>query len=218
MKLVIQLLLWALIAFLAYMTFNSIYAPYQFQHIKKERYAPVVKHLQDIANAELAYKQVNGEFTGSFENLIQFIDTAQFTLTQRRDSVILDEARTKAYGVDMTKVITIIDTLGYRSVKDSLFGNSNRYKNLMYVPNTNKTEKVSLEAGVLMKNETPIPVFEAKVAKEVVLKDQPHDLVVQEKQVVSVDAINGAYITVGAMDEINTKGNWPKFYGQTRNE
>lgn len=218
MKLVIQLVLWALIAFLAYMTFNSIYAPYRFQQIKKERYAPVVKHLKDVRDAELAYKQVTGEFTGSFESLIQFIDTAQFTLTQRRDSVILDVARTKAYGVDMTKVITIIDTLGYRSVKDSLFGNSNRYKNLMYVPTTNKTEKVSLEAGVLMKNEVPIPVFEAKVAKEVVLKDQPHDLVVQEEQVVSVDAIDGAYITVGAMDEIKTKGNWPKFYGKTKKD
>lgn len=216
MKLVIQLLLWALIAFLAYMTFNSIYAPYRFQQIKKERYAPVVERLKDIRNAEMAYKQVTGKFTGSFDSLITFIDTARYTITQRRDSTILDVARTEAFGVDMYTEITLIDTLGFVPVKDSLFGNSDHYKNLMFVPTTEKTEKISLDAGILLKNETPIPVFEAKVAKEVVLKDQPRNLVIMEKQVVSVDAIDGAFITVGDMNSVNTKGNWPKFYGAAK--
>lgn len=216
MKLAIQLVLWVIIGFLAYMTFNSIYQPYQFQQIKKERYAPVVDRLQDIANAEMAYKQVTGRFTGSFDSLIQFVDTAQYTLTQRRDSTILDEKRTQAYGVDMYKEITIIDTLGFVAVQDSLFGKSAHYKNLMFVPGTDKAEKISLEAGTLLKNDTPIPVFEAKVAKEVVLKDQPRNLVIQEKQVVSVDAIDGAYITVGDMKSVMTKGNWPTHYGKTK--
>lgn len=212
MKLVFQVLLWLLIGFLAYMTFMSIYEPIQFNKIKKERYAKVIERMKDIRDAEMAYKQVTGKFTGSFESLIQFVDTAQYTITQRRDSTILDVERTKAYGVDMYKEITLIDTLGYVAVQDSLFGNSEHYREMMFVPTTNKTEKFSLEAGVLMKNDFPIPVFEAKVAKKVILKDQPKDLVMLEKQMVSVDAVDGAYITVGAMDEVNTKGNWPKFY------
>lgn len=218
MKLVIQLLLWIVIGFLAYLTFNSIYEPIQFNKIKKERYAPVIERLKDIRDSELAYKEVIGKFTSDFDGLIQFIDTAKYTIIQRRDSTVLDEVKTKSYGVDMYKEITLIDTLGFVSVKDSLFGNTDRYKNMMYVPNTNQSEKFSLKAGIVTKNETPIPVFEAKVAKAVILKDQPEDLVYMENQVVSVDAINGKYISVGSMTEVNTNGNWPKFYGNTKKE
>lgn len=218
MRLIIQLVLWLVIGFLAYMTFNSIYEPIEFNKIKKERYAPVIERLKDIRDAEMAYKQVTGKFTGDFNRLIEFIDTAKYTIVQRRDSTVLDKKRTKAFGVDMYNEITLIDTLGFVPVKDSLFNNSERYKNLMYVPGTNKSEKFSLEAGTLVKNEAPIPVFEAKVAKEVLLKDQPKDLVHMENQVVSVDAINGKYIRVGSMEEVNTNGNWPTYYGNIKNE
>ena len=218
MKLVIQLLLWLVIGFLAYMIYNSINEPIEFNKIKKQRYAPVIERLKDIRDSELAYKQVTGEFAGDFNKLIEFVDTAKFTIIQRRDSTVLDEERTRVYGVDMYNEITLIDTLGFVPVKDSLFGNSNRFREMMFVPGTDKSEKFSLEAGNVMKNETPIPVFEAKVAKEVLLKDQPQDLVHMEKQVVSVDAIDGEYITVGSMNEVNTNGNWPKFYGNTKKE
>lgn len=214
MKLIIQLVLWVVIGLLAYLTFNSIWEPIQFNKLKKVRYAKVIERMKDIRNAELAYKQVTGEFTGDFDQLINFIDTAQFTITQRRDTTVLDKEYKQRYGVDKYKEIVLIDTLGYVPVKDSLFGEKNSdYREMMFVPTTEKTEKFSLQAGTLMKNETPIPVFEAKVAKEVLLKDQPADLVMQEKQVVSVDAIDGAYITVGSMTEVNTNGNWPKLYG-----
>lgn len=218
MKLVIQLLLWIVIGFLAYMTFNAIYEPIAFNKIKHKRYAKVIERMKDIGNAEMAYKQVTGEFTGNFDHLIEFVDTAQYTITQRRDSTVLDEERSKSYGVDMYKEITLIDTLGFVAVKDSLFGGSDDYKQMMYVPTTNKTEKFSLEAGHLLKNDTKIPVFEAKVAKEVLLEDQPEDMVMMENQLVSVDEINGAYITVGSMDEVKTTGNWPKFYGGAKEE
>ncbi|HET8838885.1 MAG TPA: hypothetical protein VFM82_07840 [Flavobacteriaceae bacterium] len=218
MRLIIQLVLWLVIGFLAYMTFNSIYEPIQFNKIKKERYAPVIERLKDIRDAEMAYKQVTGKFTGDFNRLIEFIDTAKYTIVQRRDSTVLNVERTKAFGVDMYSEITLIDTLGFVPVRDSLFGNSERYKNLMFVPGTNKSEKFSLEAGNVMKNESPIPVFEAKVAKAVLLKDQPKDLVHMENQMVSVDAINGEYIRVGSMEEVNTNGNWPTYYGNIKNE
>ncbi len=218
MKLVIQLLLWLVIGFLAYMTFNSIYEPIQFNKIKRERYAPVIERLKDIMNSEMAYKQVTGKFTGDFDKLIEFVDTAKYTIVQRRDSTVLDVEQTKAYGIDINKEITIVDTLGFVPVKDSLFGNSNRYKEMMFVPTTDKSEKFSLEAGTVMKNETPIPVFEAKVAKSVLLKDQSKDLVHMENQVLSVDGINGEYIRVGSMDEVKTNGNWPKFYGTIKKE
>jgi hypothetical protein len=106
-----------------------------------------------------------------------------------------------------------VDTLGTASVKDSLFKNSNRYKEMMFVPVEGVKAKFAMDAGFIVKNETKIPVFEAKVAKKVILQDQDKDLIMTENQVVSVEGVNGAFITVGSMNEIKTEGNWPKVYG-----
>ena len=214
MKLVIQILLWGAIIFLGYMVFNSIYDPIQFNEVKRERYAEVVEKLVDIREAELAHRQVTGRFEDDFDDLISFIDTAQFTLTQRRDTVFLDEEYRETYGVDRYVEDVVIDTLGYASVKDSLFGGSDRYKTMMVVPVEGVDAEFELDAGTVTKNENEIPVFEAKVAKEVVLHDQDPTLVMQEEEVVSVDQINGAFISVGSMEEINTSGNWPRSYGE----
>jgi hypothetical protein len=213
MKLVIQLVLWIVIVFLGYLVFNSIYEPIQFNKVKEKRYAKVIENLKDIRDAELAHRTITGRFEGNWDSLVAFIDTAQFTLTQRRDSTVLDEEYVKTYGVDKYKEIVVTDTLGYMSVKDSLFGNSNRYKTMMNVPIKGVNAKFELEAGTIDKNGTQIPVFEAKVAKAVILEDQNKDLILQENEMVSVDNVNGAFISVGSMEEVKTSGNWPLKYG-----
>jgi hypothetical protein len=111
----------------------------------------------------------------------------------------------------MMKEMILTDTLGTKSVKDSLFGNTDRYKTMMEVPGTNA--KFEMDAGTITSNDIKIPVFEAKVAKEVILQDQPKDFVNKEKQVISVDGVNGAYIRMGSMTDVKTAGNWPKSYG-----
>ncbi len=84
----------------------------------------------------------------------------------------------------------------------------------MDVPLTgDKKAKFEMDAGTITKNDIKIPVFEAKVAKDVVLYDQPSDFLNKEKQVLSVDGINGAYISVGSMTKVETTGNWPNRYG-----
>ena len=213
MKLVIQLLLWIVIIFLGYMVFDSVYEPVQFNQVKEKRYQKVIEKLNDIRDAEMAYRDVTGKFTGSFDELVRFIDTAKFTITQRRDTTVLDEEFQRIYKVDKYVEQVVIDTLGFASVKDSLFGGSDRYKTMMKVPVEGVDAEFELDAGTVTKNETEIPVFEAKVAKEVLLHDQDPDLVVLEKQVISVDQIPGAYVKVGSMEEVKTAGNWPKTYG-----
>lgn len=212
-KPVLIIALWVLIGFLGYSTFKSVYNPILFNQVKEERYAKVIKNLIDIRDAQLAHRQVTGAFAGNFDNLVKFIDTAQYTITQRRDSVVIDEERSKAFGVDMTKDIVIIDTLGFVNVKDSLFKNSTRYKTMMNVPAGKPDEKFKLEAGFLEDDGVKIPVFKASVKKDVLLYDQDRDLVIQENQVVSVDGVNGDELTVGSMTEVKTSGNWPKTYG-----
>src|SRR5690606_14065230 len=212
-KPVIIIALWVLIAILGYNIFKSVYNPVLFDQEKEKRYEAVIKNLIDIRDSELAYRQVNGQFTDNFDNLIKFIEEAKFTITQRRDSSIRDVERSKQFGIDMYKDIVVIDTLGSVPVKDSLFKNSDRYKTMMNVPYAPDGEKFKLQAGFLEKDGLKIPVFQASVKKNVILHDLDKDLVIQENQVVSVEGVNGDAITVGSMDEVNTNGNWPKTYG-----
>ncbi|WP_410505119.1 hypothetical protein [Oceanihabitans sp. IOP_32] len=213
LKPLLQIVLWILIAYLGYNTFQSIYAPIEFNKVKNERYQEVIKSLNDIRDAQLAHRKVSGNFSDNFDNLVKFIDTAKFTITQRRDTSVIDPILTKQFGVDMYEDKVIIDTLAFVSVKDSLFKNSDRYKTMMNVPVGQEGAKFQLKAGYLEQNDTKIPVFEVFVKKDVILFDQDKDLLVQENQVISVDGVNGDALRVGSMDQINTSGNWPQTFG-----
>ncbi len=213
LKPVISIVLWLLIGFLGYQTYQSIYAPIEFNKIKNARYAKVIESLIDIRDAQLAHRQITGTFTNNFDNLVKFIDTAQFTITERRDSSVIDRELTKRYGVDMTTDIVVVDTLGFVPVKDSLFKDSDRYKTMMNVPVGEPGAKFELKAGFVEQNKVNIPVFEATVKKNVILFDLDKDLLNQENQVISVDGVNGNALTVGSMEEVKTNGNWPKNYG-----
>lgn len=216
LKPVLILALWALIAYLGYATYKSIMGPIEFNKVKKERYSQAIDKLIDIRDSQLAHRQVTGKFANDFDGLVKFIDTAHFTLTQRRDTTVLDVDMTKRFGVDMFKELTLIDTLGTRSVKDSIFKGSDRYKTMMNVPfSKDDNAKFELQAGVIDQSGINIPVFEAKVKKNVLLYDQEWDLLVQENQVMSVDDVNGDALIVGSMTEVNTNGNWPKNYGKS---
>tara|TARA_Y100000815_G_scaffold51110_1_gene41673 strand:- start:411 stop:1064 length:654 start_codon:yes stop_codon:yes gene_type:complete len=213
MKFVIQVALWIVIGVLGYLVFNSVYGEVKFNELKVVRYQKAIEKLKDIRSSQLAYKQVTGKFAKNFDDLVRFIDTAEFTLTARRDTLVLDEEQTRAYGVDTMKEETIVDTLGYASIKDSLFGNTDRYKTMMKVPVKGIDANFEMDAGTVSKNDINIPVFEAKVAKDVLLHDQPKDFISKEKQVISVDGVNGAYLSVGSMTDVKTGGNWPQSYG-----
>jgi hypothetical protein len=207
-KPVLNLALWGLIIYLAYATFMSVYGEIQFNQLKKERYQVVIDRLIDVRDAQLAHKEVTGRYAGTFDSLVRFIDTAQVAITQRRDSTYVDEELTKRYGgVETYSTMVVVDTLGYYSVKDSLFG-SKDYKNMSQVGIGAKGAQFELQAGSL----DNIPVFEASVDKAVILSDQDPNLVAKEKQVVSVDGVNGPTLKVGSMEEIKTVGNWPKNY------
>ena len=211
-KWVVNAILLALALFLGYKIYNSIYAPVKFNKIKVERYQQVVNRLKDIRKAELAHREVTGDYTGTFDSLIKFIDTAQFVITQQRDSSY--KYFDKAFGIEKEKDTVLIDTLGFASVKDSLFKGDNRYKEMMWVPIPGREKQVQFELkhGYLKRSNVKIPVFMARVDKAEILYDQDKDLVAQEKNIRSTKEINGPYIQVGSLEEVNDSGNWPKLY------
>jgi len=213
-KIVIQIVLWIVALFMGYLIYASIEAPIQFEKVKKERYMPVIEKLTDIRRSQIAYKDVTGHYADNFDSLVRFIDTAEFVITQRRDTSFLDEEFKKTYGVDKYINDVIVDTLGYSSVKDSLFKNSDRYKQIMYVPNTNDEVQFEIQADSIRKNDSYIQVFEVRVDKALLLEDQDKNLVERERKRQSVDDVNGPYIQVGSMSKVNDDGNWPKDYGK----
>jgi len=223
-KPILNILLWALIIFLGYLTFDSVYGEIKFNKLKKDRYVTVIENLKDIRDAQLAHRTVTGKFSKDFDGLVKFIDTAKFTITQRRDSSVLDIEKTKRFGgVETFSDIVIIDTLGFVPVKDSLFGADPRYKTMMNVPfdkmksvKEKKTAKFKLDAGKLPDED--IAVFEASIDKDIILFDQDKNLVNKEKQVIAVDGVNGPTLKVGSMTEVYTKGNWPKSYNTKKEE
>lgn len=214
MKLVIQIVLWIVIIFLGWKLYNSVIGPVKFNEIKEARYAKVIENLKDIQSAELAHKEITGNFTGNWDSLINFIETAKFAITQRRDTSYADVAKNRAFGIDAGYFIeeSLIDTLGFTPVKDSLYGTSTRYKTMMNVPIEGVDAKFELKAGKIVKNDATYSVFEAKVAKKIILGDLDKDLLAQEEQVQSVDGVNGPDLKVGSMEDVNTAGNWPKLY------
>ena len=85
---------------------------------------------------------------------------------------------------------------------------------MMNVPVGKEDEKFKLETGMVEQNKINIPVFEASVAKSIILFDQDKNLVKKEEEVVSVEGVNGPTLKVGSLEEVNTNGNWPKNYSK----
>ena len=208
--------LWVLILVFASLLFKSIYNEIKFDEVKNARYQVVIKNLRDIRDTQLAHRTVKGVFQDNWDSLVKFVEIDSFTITQRRDSSVLDKEMTKRYGgVKTYKDIVIVDTLGLVSVKDSLFGFDDRYLRMMNVPfSKNDQTKFELKAGFLNQNGIDIPVFESFVRKRVILHDQSLNLVLKENQVQSVDGVNGPTLKIGSMNEVNTNGNWPKNYSK----
>ena len=209
-KRALELFLWALSIFFASQIYSSINGPIKFNQVKNERYTEVINRLKDIRTAQIAHKDVNGFYANNFDSLVSFIDNGIFTLIEKRDSSYLEYNRT--YRIDMLKEIEIVDTLGFVSVKDSLFGNNESYKMMAKVPINGTDSEFSIKADIIDKNGYQVPVFEVKVKKDIVLFDQNKDLLDQENKVISVDGVNGPEIILGSMTDVSTSGNWPTIF------
>jgi len=204
---IITYVLYFLSIILVFQIYNSIDAPIEFNKVKNERYQKVIERLKDIRNAQVAFKSVNGIYSDNFDSLVNFIETGQFTIIEKRDSSYMQYDR--VYRIDMLREVVVVDTLGFVSVKDSLFKNDNRYKYLALVPIDGIDEKFSIKADIIDKNGYNVPVFEVKVSKDVILFDQNKDLLMQEKETVSVDGVNGPSLVLGSLEDVSTNGNWP---------
>ena len=208
---IISIILWVFIIFLGYKIYQSIMGPIEFNKEKTARYTPVIKKLKIIRDAEVAHKEVTGNFTDKSANLISFIDTARFAITETKNIVVTEQRG--SITVDVEKRVT--DTIGFKDVRASFAGRD--YKNMFKVPDTDAQFEIKI-GWVEKVQGVKAPVFEARVDKAVVLKGMNKDLIRQEKEALGGSEVSGEYITVGSLDNVNTSGNWPPSYDPEGNK
>ncbi|MEM6686013.1 MAG: hypothetical protein AAF617_09545 [Bacteroidota bacterium] len=199
--------------FFGYKIYNSIMAPVEFKQEKVKRYLAVISNLKDIRDAQSAHKTITGgKYAKNFSDLEAFIDSAEFAIIERRDSSFI--YYDKVYKIDKQRDTVIVDTLGFKPVKDSLFKQSDRYKTMKFVPyaaSDKETFKMEIIDSVEI-NKYWASVFRVSVTKDIVLHDLDPELLKQEKKIVSVDEIDGEEIFVGSLEKVSDTGNWPTSY------
>jgi len=201
----ISIILWVFIIFLGYKIYQSIMGPIEFNKEKKVRFAKVIENLKIIRDAEVAHKEVTGNFTEKPTDLIQFIDTARFAITETKNIVVTEQRG--AISVDVEK--RVVDTVGYKEVRASFAGRD--YKNMFKVPGTDAQFEIKI--GFVEKIQgIKAPVFEARVDKAIVLNGLNKDLIRQEKEALGGPEVRGEYVSVGSLENVKTSGNWPPLY------
>ena len=210
MKTGAQIFLWILSLFFSYKIYDSINGPINFNKVKEIRYSQEIDRMKTIRKAQIAHRDVKGFYANNFDSLIKFVDQGIFTLIEKKDSSYLQYDR--IYRIDMLREVVVIDTLGFVPVKDSLFKENNDYKLMSKIPIDGLDASFEINSDIIIKNNYRVPVFEVKIAKNVILYDQDKDLLKQENETVSVDGVNGPEIILGSLVEVSTNGNWPTIF------
>jgi len=196
-KTIFQIILIAIAAGLAYYTYASIMEPVNFNKEKRAREKVVIQYLKDIRSAEFIYKQLNNRYTGSFDTLIHFMDSARIPVVK----MIPDPN-------DTTYTLTINDTVGYVRVADSLFKDQPGfdYNKINIVPFSNG-KKFTIKAGVIKKGGVKVNVFEVKTPFTNYLRGMNKQLIIN--LIASIkERKKYPGLKVGSMTEPSTDGNW----------
>jgi hypothetical protein len=144
---------------LAYFLVTSIKFSIDEQKRISNAEAKIIDKLKLIREAETAFLAVNGKYTGDWDSLIAFLDTGNFFITEKTETII-----PLPYGAD--SIYVEIDTLGMVAVKDSLYTPEQltrfQLSDLPYVPTVTPRVKFDLWAGKITKAGLLVNVIEVK--------------------------------------------------------
>ena len=207
-SILINIVLFAVVVFLAIKVIQSIKAPIDFGNEQKMRETQVVQRLKDIRDAEIQYKQAHNKYTSSFDTLINFCSNYEIPIV----NMIPDPE-------DTTFTRTINDTIGYVKVIDSLFGKRNNFNinDLSVVPFSDPATKFEIQDSIIKRGGISVPVFEVKTPYEVYL-DKPGKKFTEKEWQTRVNNLKAemeqldkyAGLKVGSLEEASTDGNWEK--------
>lgn len=209
MKIVYQVLLFIAAVVLTYFIYQSIQRPIEFEKGKKARYESTVNALKDIRKAEIAYKEIYGKYTGSWDTLIDFV--ANDSVRNVRKIGELTDSMIEA-GLSERKAIKlgllIRDTVR-ESVVDAIFGGNYNPADFKMVPVPGPPSEFHLGSTVIVTGSgIKVPVFEAKAHNNVILNGLNPQLIINLND---RSRKNDKYpgLRVGSLTEtVNNAGNW----------
>lgn len=209
MKIVYQVLLLIAAVVLTYFIYDSIQRPIEFEKAKKVRYESTVERLKDIRKAQVAYKDVYGQFTGSWDTLINFV--ANDSVRNVRKIGELTDSMIEA-GLSERKAIKlgllIRDTVRI-SVIEAVFGGVINADELKMVPVPGEPSEFHLASTIIVTGSgISVPVFEAKAHNNVILNGLNPQLIINLND---TRRTNEKYpgLRVGSVIEtVNNAGNW----------
>ncbi len=209
MRTVIQVLLIIVAVGLTYFIYKGIQRPIQFEQSKEARYNATIERLKEIRKAQVAYKDVYGHFTGSWDTLIDFVKNDSIINVRKigelTDSMI-EAGLTERKALRMGLIIR--DTLK-ESVLNAVFNGSVNPEKLKYIPVPDTTAEFSLGATVITTGSgIKVPVFEAKAHNNIILRGLNRQFVINLNE---QRRTNEKYpgLRVGSLQEtVNNAGNW----------
>lgn len=148
MKVVINLVLVAVIAALAFVLYNSINEPIAFQAEKNKRKEAVKNKLVNIRQAQELYRGITGNFAPTFDTLRDVLTNGQFTLVSvQGDPDDPNNPDAVVYDTTFVPAIDSVNTLGVQLA------------DMEYIPFTDK-KAFNLVADTITYQQTVVPVVE----------------------------------------------------------
>ncbi len=186
-----------------------ILQPINFKKERLKRENATIDRLKDIRTAQESYKNRYGEYTASFDTLINFIKTDSFEI-EKYDQVKewdQDQIPTKKEAI---KLGILVKSITKKSVRDSLFSADYPIDELRYVPFTNKTEFVMGAGEVETGSQIKVKVFEAYALYDDLFNGMDRQEVINYKdERYKITKFDG--VKVGSLTEANNNvGNWEK--------
>ncbi len=178
MKYVIRIVLFVIIATLAYLNFNTVDSDIKYTAEVEMRENAVIEKLSVLKEGQLAYKYENKMFADNFDDLLDFMENGQ-------KKIIIQSGSAD----DSTTVVEISEKLV--SVKELLFSDVDIAK-LRYLPFHADSVEFKIASGEIDKNNVTVPVFEIKDTKPFSKDRQKND----------------NPLKVGSIFEANYNGNW----------
>ena len=143
---------------LAWLSYQSVMTPIEFNETREFREKQVVARLIDIRTAETEYRNLNGDYTASIDTLINWVKTTNAKIVLKEGVLTdkqLEEGMTEKEAVK--KGLIKRDTT-YVPMIESLFSKDYPIDSLRYIPFSNgqefeleKAEIVTGSAGIKVK-------------------------------------------------------------------
>ena len=211
-KIILQIVLFAIAVYLSYALYESIMTPIRFQKAYERRSELVKQKLMKIRDLEVAYESKYGHYTANWDSLINFAKHDSIVVVKAfgtvPDSIYLKARTRREAELEALKLgIITRDTIKI-AVRDTLFKEPYDIDTLKYVPFTNLKEVFQINAGfITTQAKVKMPVFEVKVHNNTYLQGLDRQMVINLNDEAR-DNNKFPGLAVGSMTEVTTSGNW----------